>query len=193
MAKKYDNFSEVYKSVQKNAKRAAISAAKQTTKKIANDMHKEALKGLEFYYKNYDPDVYIRTYNLKNAIRPHYEDTSSEKKISVEIGIVYDAAYLEAYRSNSWRHQSGNGWVSRDDDNFDWDSGNNGIPDPEWILDNFLRGIHPRTTVGYEYAPVQDSINQISIMNDFINNKVQVLMDKYMSQALLREFTKRMR
>lgn len=193
MAKRYDDFNKVYKAVKQNAKRAAISAAKQTTKRIANDMHKEALKGLEYYYKNYDPDVYERTYNLKNAIRPYFKDTSTDKKINVEIGIVYDESYLETYKSKSWRHQSGNDWISREDDGFDWDSGNNGVPEPDWILENFLRGIHPRTTVGYAYAPVQDPKSQIQIMNDFINDKVQILMDEYMNTALLREFTKRMR
>ncbi len=192
MAKKYDDFSKVYKAVQRNAKMAAILAAKNTAKKIAKDMYKEALDGLKYYYSQYDPDVYDRTYNLKNAIRPYYKDQSDNKTVSIEIGIVYDALYLEAYYSNSPRHKSGDKWISRDDDRFDWDGGNNGIPDPEWILDNFLRGIHPKTTKGYFYAPVTDPKSQIQIMNDFIDNKVQDLMDKYMDAALLREFTRRM-
>ena len=193
MAKKRDNFADVYKSVIRNAKRAAVSAAKQTAQKIARDMYKEALEGLAIYYENYDPDVYDRTYNLKNAIRQHYEDKSTKNQVNIEIGIVYDASYLEAYRSNSPLHQSGNEWISRTSNSFDWDSGNNGMPDPEWILNNFLHGIHPRTTIGYAYAPVQDSVNQIGIMNLFIDKKVQNLMDKYMNQALIREFTRRMR
>lgn len=192
MAKKYDDFSKVYKAVQRNAKVAAISAAKNTAKKIAKDMQKEALNGLAYYYSNYDPDVYDRTYNLKNAIRPYYNDQSNDRTVSIEIGVVYDASYLEAYTSNSWRHQSGGDWISRNDSNFDWDSGNNGTPDPEWILNNFLHGIHPRTTKCYAYAPVTDPKSQIQIMNEFIDNKVQVLMDKYMNSAILREFTRRM-
>lgn len=192
MAKKYDDFSKVYKAVQRNAKVAAVSAAKKTAQQIAKDMNKEALNGLAYYYANYDPDVYERTYNLKNAIKPYYSDKSNDKTVSIEIGIVYDAAYLDSYVSNSWRHQSGDSWVSRNSNNFDWDSGNNGTPDPEWILDNFLNGIHPRTTKNYIYAPVKDPKSQIQIMNEFIDNKVEVLMDKYMDAALLREFTRRM-
>ena len=192
MAKKYDDFSKVYKAVQRNAKVAAVSAAKKIAQKIANDMHKEALNGLAYYYANYDPDVYERTYNLKNAIKPYYKDQSNNKTVSIEIGVVYDASYLDSYVSNSWRHQSGDNWVSRNSNSFDWDSGNNGTPDPEWILDNFLNGIHPRTTKNYVYSPVKDPKSQIQIMEEFINNKVEVLMDKYMDAALLREFTRRM-
>ena len=193
MANRHDNFADVYKAVIRNAKVAAVSAAKQTAQKIARDMHKEALDGLEIYYQNYDPDVYDRTYNLKNAIRQHYNDKSTKNNVNIEIGIIYDASYLEAYRSNSPLHQSGNEWISRTSDNFDWDSSNNGTPDPEWILNNFLHGVHPRTTTGYAYSPIKDSVDQIGIMNRFIDKKVQKIMDRYMNQALIREFTKRMR
>lgn len=189
---KSNDFGEIYSNVMKNAKRAAISAAKTSAKKVAKDMEKKALDNLQIYYDNYDPDVYERTYNLKNAIRPYYRDSSNDKTVSIEIGIIYDASYLSAYTSNSWFHQGGGEWISRNDAGFDWQGQGNGMPDPEWILDNFLHGIHPRTTKGYAYAPVQDSKSQIQMMNEFIDNEVPKRIDAYMNAALIKEFTKRM-
>nr|DAL08559.1 MAG TPA_asm: hypothetical protein [Caudoviricetes sp.] len=189
---KSNNFGEIYGAVMKNAKRAAVAATKNAAKKIAKDMEKEALNNLNKYYDSYDPDVYDRTYNLRNAIKPYYSDNSNGSSVSIEIGIIYDASYLNAYSSNSWFHQGGGSWVSRNDSTFNWQGQGNGIPDPEWVLNNFLNGIHPRTTTGYAYAPVQDSKSQIQMMNEFIDNEVPKKIDAYMSAALLKDFTKRM-
>lgn len=198
VAKKFDDFGTLYEYVKKNARRSAITATKNVTRRIKDDMYKQALRNLEIYYSNYDPDVYDRTYNLKNAIRSHYKDdshykdNSSESKISIEVGIIYDEANLANYASNSWYHQSGDKWVSRDSDSFDWDGQANGTPSPEWILDNFLHGIHPRTTKGYSYAPITDPKSQIQLMEEFINNEIPKKVDAYMNQELIREFTRRM-
>ena len=192
MAKKFDDFGKLYKYVMKNAQRSAITASKNVARKIKNDIYNQALKNLEIYYANYDPDVYERTYNLKNAIRSHYQDDSTDTKISIEVGVIYDENNLRAYASNSWYHQNGESWVSRDSTSFDWESQSNGTPSPEWILDNFLHGIHPRTTTGYSYAPVTDPKSQIQLMEEFIDNEIPKKIDEYMNQELLREFTRRM-
>lgn len=192
MAKKFDDFGKLYEYVKQNARRSAVTATKNVTKKIKDDMYKQALRNLEIYYSNYDPDVYDRTYNLQNAIRSHYQDSSTKEKISIEVGIVYDANNLNTYSSNSWYHQNGDTWVSRNDESFDWNSQANGTPSPEWILDNFLHGIHPRTTTGYSYAPITDPKSQIQLMEEFINNEIPKKIDTYMNQELLREFTRRM-
>ena len=192
MAKKFDDFGKLYAYVMKNAKRSATTATKNVTRRIKDDMYKKALENLNIYYANYDPDVYERTYNLKNAIRSYYQDNSTDSKISIEVGVVYDEANLAAYASNSWYHQNGESWVSRDSTSFDWESQSNGTPSPEWILDNFLHGIHPRTTTGYSYAPVTDPKSQIQLMEEFIDNEIPKKVETYMNQALLREFTRRM-
>lgn len=200
-AKNSKDLNAIYQSILSGAKEAAISAAKETAKKVAKDMHNEALRGLKKYYDSYNPDMYERTYYLKNAIIPTYKDTSTDKVISIEIGIRYDENKLiDHYYSNSQYHKSGDKWISRNDPEFNWDRnsegkpiGDNGIPDPEWILNNFLHGIHPRMASGFVYAPVHSQVSQIEIMNNFIDNKAENLMEKYLESAMLNELTKRIK
>jgi hypothetical protein len=174
VAKKNKTFADIYKAVIKNAKTAAVAAAKQTAQKIEKDMYKRALDGLKNYYREYDPDVYDRTDYLKNAIIRVYEDKSTDSVVSIEIGIRYDESMLEDhYYSGSTKNPS--------------------YPEPEWILNNFLDGIHPRTTTGYKYNPARYIATQTIEMNSFIENEVEDLMYKYMNDAILKEFTKRMK
>ena len=191
MAVKSNDLSVIFGNIMKSARAISIKVAKDTAKKIGKDLHKKALENIEIYYRNYDPDVYDRTYNLHNVVKPYYKDTSSGQTVCVEVGVVYDSACLEKYRSNSWYHQSGSEWISRNDSNFDFEGQGNGIPDPEWIFENFWNGIHPRTTTGYEYTPVKDPKSQKQLMEEFIDNEVPKKVEKYMNDAIIREFSKR--
>ena len=46
MAKKFDDFGKLYAYVMKNAKRSAITATKNVTRRIKDDMYKKALENL---------------------------------------------------------------------------------------------------------------------------------------------------
>ncbi len=130
-------FSSIYENAQAIAKDAIMSAAT----KVQQDFIKEAENCLQTYYNSYHPRRYKRTKQLKSAITPIFKDNSAGGNISISIGIKYDASVLN-YKSNSWYHQSGTTWISRSSGAFDFDSRNNGIPQPDWILNNFLMGIH---------------------------------------------------
>jgi hypothetical protein len=191
MAVKSNDLSVIFGNIMKSARAISIRVAKDTAKKIGKDLHKKALENIEIYYRNYDPDVYDRTYNLRNVVKPYYKDTSSGQTVCIDVGVVYDSTCLEKYSSNSWYHQSGSEWVSRNDSNFDFEGQGNGVPDPEWIFENFWNGIHPRTTTSYEYAPIKDPKSQKQLMEEFIDNEVPEKVEKYMNDALIREFSKR--
>lgn len=163
MAKRFDDFNKVYAAVLENAKRAAIVAAKETAKQISRDMHKEALNALKYYYKDYDPDYYWRTYNLfDNSLIRMYQDNSTETTVDIIIGEKFSGEAMYDYPE---------GGVSTD-----------------WVVNKFLEGIHPNT--GYNQSPER---NATIMMEKFVNEKVEKLMDRYMNSALLREFTKRMK
>lgn len=163
MAKRFSDFNKVYAAVLENAKRAAVVAAKETAKQIARDMHKEALNALKYYYKDYDPDYYWRTYNLRdNSLTKIYEDKSTDTTVDIIIGERFS-----------------------DDKMHDYIRG--GV-DADWVVNRFLEGDHRNT--GYRQSPERTAEN---MMNKFINEKVENLMNKYMNSALLREFTKRMK
>lgn len=168
MAKRFSDFNKVYAAVLENAKRAAIVAAKETAKQISRDMHQEALKTLKYYYADYDPDYYDRTYNLRdNSLTKIYEDNSSDSVVDIIIGEKFSDEKMSQYM-NKKKTQS--------------------KADADWVVDNFLKGEHPNT--GYDQ--IADRVASI-MMNKFIDEKVEKLRDKYMNSALLREFTKRMK
>ena len=163
MAKRFDDFNKVYAAVLENAKRAAVVAAKETAKQISRDMHKEALNALKYYYKDYDPDYYWRTYNLRdNSLTKIYEDNTTDTTVDIVIGERFSDEKMSQYV---------NAGVS-----------------PDWVVNKFLEGVHPNTE--YNQSPER---NATIMMEKFINEKVENLMNKYMNSALLREFTKRMK
>lgn len=151
-------------------------AIKNASKKVQTDIVNEAKSYLQRYYNNYPkPKQYKRTYRLKRAIIPYYADRSNNNKISIEVGVQYKSSALKgAYKSNSRFHQSGEDWKpisSRDN------SPNNGIPEPEWILSNFLQGIHPWAQ--------EDSESTNSLMETFINEKMPSIAEQYVYDELL--------
>lgn len=166
MAQKFSDFSKIYDAVLKDAKRAAFVAARETAKQISRDMHKEALKTLKYYYADYSPDYYDRTYNLRdNSLTRIFEDKSTATTVDIIIGEKFSGEKMNQYMN-----------------------GKKPSADSDWVVDQFLKGTHPNT--GYDQAADRMAT---FIMNKFIDEKVEKLMDRYMSSAILREFTKRMK
>ena len=100
-------------------------AARATRKKV----HKYALSCLQAYYDNYPQDgdemSYQRTFYLHNAILPTSSKArKNSKEVSVSVGVAYDPTVLDGVYDGSKKY---------------------GHPDGEWILDNYLKGIHPAT------------------------------------------------
>lgn len=162
----------------------AKEAIENTAKRLQKDILKEADDYLMKYYKNYMPKSYKRTNSLKHAIFPYWADKSNHDKFSIEIGVRYDSSALQnIYKSNSKYHISGDKWISRTQGDFNFKSGDNGIPEPDWILDNFLKGEHG----GYQ----QDNESTNSLMEKFFDTKAKHLFDVYIEDEFYNAIIKR--
>jgi uncharacterized protein (UPF0333 family) len=171
------NIDAVFAAIIKDCQAVAAEAVKNAAKKTQNDIVKEAQSYLRKYYNNYKPKRYKRTYQLKNSIIPIFEDKSQKGKISIEVGVKYDSSKLSGlYKSNSWYHQTGATWIERKSGDFDFDSQNNGIPQPEWILNNFLEGIHPWGQ--------DDTESTQSLMVDFFDRKLPDHIEEFVKNEL---------
>lgn len=168
----------------KDCRAVAVEAVKNAAKKAQNDILKEANNYLQRYYNNYKPKQYKRTYKLQKAITPVFEDRSTPNGVSIEVGVEYNSGMLKGYYSNSWYHKGGTHWISRNDGNFDFDSQNNGIPEPEWIMNNFLEGVHPWAQ--------DDNESTNSLMEEFFDVQLSGRIEKYVQEELFAAITRRL-
>lgn len=175
-----------------------LEATKEAAHKGQKDVMKKAKRYLKEYYNAYPPEMYQRKYALQRAITPYWGDSTTSNMASITIGVKYNAGALKgAYRSNSKWHQSGDVWksvpanlkinmtrgVQFDDNQRDF-FGNFGTPEPNWILDNYLRGEHG----GY----YNDGRGTAEKMDKFFDGELQYRIAKYMEKALFGAAIKRM-
>lgn len=169
------NIDQIFDAILKDCQTIAVQTVKIAAKKTQEDVIKEANNYLQKYYRNYQPKRYKRTYQLHKAITPVFEDKSDGKMISIEVGVEYNSSMLKGlYKSNSRFHQSGSVWKEVTDHSHV--TSDNGIPEPGWILNNFLEGIHPW---GQE-----DSESTNSLMEEFFDTKLQDRIDQYVQTVL---------
>lgn len=201
MASKSGDINQIFEDIINDAENTARAAIKSASKNVQKDVLKKAKENLDYYYANYTPSIYRRTDRLKRAILPYYADRSNSKNIRIEVGVQYQSAALTgAYKSNSWYHQSGNRWIDRMDGSFNFNSPNNGVPEPDWILNNFLEGVHPRTDVtktydgrkAYKYNPKRDRKSQEELMVEFLETELPSVIDGYIMEAVLNEINSRL-
>ena len=135
------------------AKRAAVKLA---AKEIQKDVKKKVFnQAVEDYYDDYNPNRYKRI-NKPGGLYRAFRVNESNNGKQILISGEWDFNWLPQYKSNSKFHKSGNTWVSRYDSNFDWDSGNNGVPEKGWIFQNYMEGIHPKFYVDKNLGIVID-------------------------------------
>lgn len=179
------NIDDAFAAILKDCKSIAVEVVENAAKKTQTDIIKEADNYLQKYYSNYKPKRYKRTYQLHKAIVPIFINRTKKSKISIEVGVEYDANMLTgAYHSNSWYHKTGTSWIGRDDGDFDFDSRNNGIPEPWWIMDNFLEGIHPWAQ--------DDSESTNSLMREFFNTRLPEHIEQYVQEELFNAMINRL-
>lgn len=112
---------EIIENYTKNLKGAAEYASNKATEEI----YEHALTCLEQYYSSYSPNIYDRTYHLQSAILPYTPKvTQNTKTVISEVGIEYDASALNGVYSGSKKYNPTDG---------------------DWVLENYLRGVHPAT------------------------------------------------
>lgn len=175
---------DAFAAIIKDCQAVAVEAVKNAAKKTQNDIVKEADSYLQKYYSNYpNPKMYNRTYRLKRAIAPYWADRTGKNGVSIEVGVQYKSSALKgAYRSNSAWHQSGDVWKSVTEGSpF---SSDNGIPEPDWILGNFLEGVHPWAQTDSEFTN--------TLMEEFFDTKLPGRIEQYVSEALFAAITSRL-
>ena len=177
------NIDAVFAAIINDCQTIAVEAVKNAANKAQTDILQEAKSYLQKYYSNYIPKYYKRTYHLQNAITPVFEDRSTSKTISIEVGVEYDSSKLKGhYKSNSRFHQSGDVWKIVTDHSHV--TGDNGIPEPEWIMGNFLEGIHPWGQT--------DTESTQSLMEDFFNAQLPSRINQYVQESLFGSITSRL-
>lgn len=159
-----------------NYEASLIEAMKYAAKEARADIKLEVESCLGQYYSNYDPTSYDRTRSLFDAFElgafvPYKNVRRNGSNIVADAGVGYwpmmlDGLYTDG--SNQWRPVDG------------W-----------WILDNYLKGIHPATDgssyIGAPYTPHFDGESESP------NYKMKKYLEEYgktFNNNLLESFAK---
>lgn len=138
----------------KNYESALKEAVEYASNEAVKDIYKESISCLERYYDSYDPTSYERTDSLWRAIVPCLTIQQDKDKITSSVGVEYDAARIDGVYYGSKKYSPA---------------------DSSWILDNYLRGIHPATDgssipgEAFYYENV-DTISPTEHMTAYLNN-----------------------
>lgn len=182
-----NNIDVIFDDMLDNYKEIALEAITDAAYQGQKDIIKEAKKYLQYYYKK-KPKMYKRTRTLKRAITPVFENNSNSKMISITIGVEYDPAPLKGmYYSNSWYHLFGNKWKVVPDNvkaNPDLYSPDYGVPEADYILDNFLMGKHGEAW--------EDSDSTANLMPSFLDNELPDKLNDYIKNSLFNSIVDRL-
>lgn len=135
-----------------NYEQSLTEAMKYAAKEAKEEIKLEAESCLEDYYLTYRPTSYDRTDNLYDAFIPYMNVRKVGNGIVADVGMGYwpmmlDGVYKDG--SNQWRPVEG-----------------------EWVLENYLNGIHPTTDgstyVGAPYIPVKDDKSPNEKMREYL-------------------------
>lgn len=117
-----DKIFQDYKTVLKQA-------AKEAMRKAKDDLYANATSCLVEYYNDYNPTSYNRTYSLIKSFVPYMKGTINKNEITCIAGVEFNPYKIDDIYSGSEIYTP---------------------TDAEWIISNFLSGIHPRTDGSYE-------------------------------------------
>ena len=152
------------KELKKNYKQVLKEAVQYATEEARKDVHTKALLCLDEYYANYDPSSYNRSDSLRNAFVPYMDIKSTSTHIISTVGVEYNTSLLVAYVVGSKNYG-----------NREIDDGKEIIPIEEWIMNNYLDGIHP-TTDGSSipgqavYTAIYDDKSPTKKMDEYLTN-----------------------
>lgn len=156
-----------------NYENALGEAVEYASNEAVKDIYKESMSCLERYYDSYDPTSYDRTDSLWKAIVPCLTIQQDKEKITSVVGVEYDASQLIDVYYGSKKYSPTDG---------------------AWILDNYLRGVHPATNgsslpgEAFYYENI-DPISPTTHMTEYLNNYVNTTFHK----NILTSFAKQIR
>ena len=136
-------------------------ATKKAMPKVKKDYDKNVRKNMiQFYLDSYDPTIYKRLEPSPLFLAYRTKSGLVNGGTAIDVSVVdTDEDISDYYASDSYYHQDGSSWNSVSDihsmsgkeymlniedlrDEYGYD---NGSVSGSWILDNFEKGIHPRT------------------------------------------------
>ena len=181
------NIDRVFEQIKKDFVEISKAAARNAATKAQKDIKEKADRFIDEYY-DYDPVWYHnRKKSLYKLVEKVYYEVPSQDGITITFGVRYNPSNIDGiHKSYSPRHKSGNKWISRERDKgqFKFDSGDNGIPEAEWITEKFIEGIHPSGKLGDEDG-IRDLKSPDEKMQDFFDTELNNLVSSYMNKYLL--------
>lgn len=125
MAKVNRTIDEAIDEIFKDYKKAFKVAAKEATEQAKKDLYENSVSCLVRYYEDYDPTSYNRTYSLMESFVPYANPVSEQGDMLIcSAGVLCDPDRIAGTYDGSEIYSPTDG---------------------EWIIANFLAGIHPRT------------------------------------------------
>ena len=156
------SFAAAIDDLRKNYKQVLREAVQYATEEAQIDVHTRALTCLEEYYANYNPISYDpRSKSLHKSFVPYMNIKTNNTQIISTVGVEYNSDILEAYAAASYYDASKK----------------YGNVDGDWVIDNYLEGIHP-TTDGSSipgqavYIEVVDDKSPTDKMKDYFEQYV---------------------
>lgn len=151
----------------KDYKRSLMKAMKEASEQAKEEINRKARSCLHEYYWNFqssthEPNIYERTGSLENAFIPYMRVGAFKNRpyIRADVGMGYWPLMLDGVYSGS------NQWTP---------------VDGEWVLENYLNGIHPTTDgsyyIGAPYLPVQDKESPNQKMGEYLEEYVKTFHD----------------
>ena len=125
MAKVNRTIDEAIDEVFKDYNKAFKVAAQEASEVAKDDLYANAISCLVRYYEDYDPTSYNRTYSLMESFVPYVNPVRKRgDSFLCSAGVEFDPARIANTYYGSKIYSP---------------------VDPDWIIANFLAGIHPRT------------------------------------------------
>lgn len=179
MADKFETkLNNAIEEVVKGYKKAAKVAARKATIHTAEAIYNQALSCLSAYYESYIPSSYDRTYTLEWCFVKDQLIGMKGNNIVCRMGVTYDPSRLDGFY---WKKRGPN-YQSYPE------------PDSQWVIDNYLNGLHPSTSGGatlkggLNYEAKQGMFNEASPtkkMDAFLDWKAKKEFERWFWQSLL--------
>ena len=199
MAKKHKDFDAAVKGatedMSKKYKNAMIEAVKVASKQAEIDLMNKAKSCLEEYYDNYDPTKrYDRTETLQYAFLPYSKIRFSGDRIRGTVGVEYSADMLAQFIDYPVYYVGKDGIPKISHVGY-YGSSNYQPVDTWWVIDNYLRGVHPvtngaTTSEDAVYYEIKDDKSPNKKMREFIKNYKQTFDENVLVELLAQIFKK---
>ena len=165
---------EILNELRKNYHSILLKGVKNATETACKDIYKFSISCLDRYYENYSPSSYDRSDSLWRAIVPYSNVVDGGNVIISTAGVEYDANLLSAYVSSAGLYNGSKKY---------------GTADAEWVIENFLLGIHPATdgsSVPGEavYMPYYDSYSTHQYTDRYLKLYTHKLSDNVLNYVV---------